>query len=133
MRRLGDLRLAGLGVVLFGVGDALWLVPRLPVVIPGTAIAGVGVAWAVVALATSYQRRSPTEVQGRVNAAANMLFSVPQTISIAIGAALITVIDYRVLIVTMAAVFALAAAYLFTRRGETQPALTPAASPGAAG
>ena len=44
-----------------------------------------------------------------------MLFSVPQTISIAIGAALITVIDYRLLIVAMAAVFALASAYLFTR------------------
>lgn len=96
LRRLGDVRVAGLGVVLFGVGDALWLFPRLPVVIPATAIAGAGIAWAVVALATSYQRRSPTEVQGRVNAAANMLFSVPQTISIAIGAALITVIDYRV-------------------------------------
>jgi MFS family permease len=133
LRRIGDIRLAGIGVILFGVGDALWLVPRLPVVIPATAIAGLGIAWAVVALATSYQRRSPTEVQGRVNAAANMLFSVPQTISIAIGAALITVIDYRVLIVTMAAVFTLAAAYLFTRREEDSPAITPAASPEAAG
>ena len=90
MRRLGDLRLAGLGVVLFGVGDALWLFPRLPVVIAGDGGRRLGIAWAVVALATSYQRRSPTEVQGRVNAAANMLFSVPQTISIAIGAALVT-------------------------------------------
>ena len=110
MRRLGDLRLAGLGVVLFGVGDVLWLVPRLAVVLPATASQASEIAWAVVALATSYQRRSPTEVQGRVNAAANMLFSVPQTISIAVGAALITVIDYRLLIVAMAAVFALASA-----------------------
>jgi hypothetical protein len=54
-----------------------------------------------------------------------MLFSVPQTISIAVGAALITLVDYRVEIVAMAAVFALAAAYLLTRRAapEVEPAL----------
>jgi uncharacterized membrane protein YfcA len=62
-----------------------------------------------------------------------MLFSVPQTISIAIGAALITVIDYRMLIVAMAAVFTFAAAYLLTRREDEQLAVTPAASPEAAG
>ena len=129
MRRIGDLRLAGLGTVLFGVGDSLWLLPRLA----GRSsrrrrVAGVGIAWAVVALATAYQRRSPMEVQGRVNAAANMLFSVPQTISIAVGAALITVVDYRLLIVVMAAVFALAAVYLLTRREEESLAPTPAAS-----
>jgi len=39
MRRLGDVRLAGLGVVLFGVGDGLWLFPRLPVVLVATAVA----------------------------------------------------------------------------------------------
>ena len=57
---------------------------------PSTAVAGVGIVWAVVSLSTAYQRRSPNEVQGRVAAAANMLFSVPQTIGIAVGAALIT-------------------------------------------
>jgi hypothetical protein len=57
-------------------------------------------------------------VQGRVYAAANMLFSVPQTISIAVGAALITIVDYRVEIIAMAVVFALSAAYLLTRQRE---------------
>jgi hypothetical protein len=55
-----------------------------------------------------------------------MLFSVPQTISIAAGAALITFVDYRVEIVAMAVVFMLAAAYLLTRRDEAieaEPAL----------
>jgi uncharacterized membrane protein YfcA len=57
-------------------------------------------------------------MQGRVAAAANMLFSVPQTISIAVGAALITIIDYRVEIVAMAIVFLVAAVYLLTRPRE---------------
>jgi hypothetical protein len=43
---------------------------------------------------------------------------VPQTISIAVGAALITLIDYRIEIVAMACVFAVASAYLLTRRDD---------------
>jgi MFS family permease len=125
MRRVGDLRLAGIGIALFGLGDSLWLFPHEWLVLGATAVAGLGIVWAIVALATAYQRRSPSEVQGRVAAAANMLFSVPQTISIAVGAALITVIDYRIEIVAMAAVFLVAAAYLLTREHvrEVEPAL----------
>jgi MFS family permease len=118
MRRIGELRQAGIGVLLFGLGDSMWLVPRTGLVLAGTAVAGVGIAWAIVALATAYQVRSPGHMQGRVAAAANMLFSVPQTISIAVGAALITIIDYRIEIVAMAVVFLVAAIYLLTRPRE---------------
>ena len=116
MRRIGELRLAGIGLAVFGLGDICWLVPRLGVVLPSIAVAGLGIVWAIVALATAYQRRSPSELQGRVAAAANMLFSVPQTLSIAAGAALITLIDYRFEIVAMFVVLLLSAAYLLTRR-----------------
>jgi MFS family permease len=126
MRRVGELRLAGLGLLLFGVGDALWLVPRLSVVLPAMAIAGMGIVWAIVALGTSYQRYSPGELQGRVSAAANMLFSVPQTLSIAAGAVLIALVDYRVEIVTMGIVFLLASGYLLTRRREAAIEVEPA-------
>ena len=118
MRRIGDVRLAGIGIVLFGIGDLFWMVPSIPVVLASTAIAGVGIVWAVVSLSTAYQRRSPNQVQGRVAAAANMLFAVPQTIGIAAGAALITLVDFRVEIVTMTVVFLVAGAYLLTRRPE---------------
>jgi MFS family permease len=120
LRRIGDVRLTGLGLAVFAMGDAFLLVPRMATVLAGAVLAGVGIVWAVVALATAYQQRSPQSVQGRVNAAANMLFSVPQTISIAVGAALITVVDYRVEIVAMGAVVLVAAAYLLTRR-EAEP------------
>ena len=79
---------------------------------------GAGVAWVVIAAATAYQRRSPQELQGRVSAATNMLFSVPQTVSIAVGAALVTLIPYRIEIVIMGSVTLLSAAYLATRRVE---------------
>jgi MFS family permease len=126
MRRFGDVRLAGLGIGLFGVGSFFWMVPSIPVVLVSTAVAGAGIVWAVVALATAYQRRSPSEVQGRVAAAANMLFSVPQTIGIAAGAALLTVVGYRVEILAMAVVFLAAAGYLLTRSGEDASEVEPA-------
>jgi MFS family permease len=126
MRKIGELRLAAIGLTLFGVGDALWLIAKLGVVLPAMALAGVGIVWAIVALATAYQRRSPTDMQGRVAAASNMLFSVPQTISIAVGAALVTLIDYRIEIVAMASVFAVASAYLLTRRDERVEEARPA-------
>ena len=118
LKRAGDVRLAGIGIFVFGAADGFLLVPRVGVIAAAAAAAGVGLVWAIVAIATAYQRRSPAQLQGRVSAAANMLFSVPQTISIALGAALITVIDYRVEIVIMTAAVLLAATYLLTRRRE---------------
>lgn len=115
MRRIGDIRLAGIGLIAFGVACFGFLIPSLEGVLPSVVVFGAGVAWLVVAAATAYQQRSPQVMQGRVAAASNMLFSVPQTASIALGAALITVIDYRVEIVIMALVTLLAAVYLSTR------------------
>ncbi len=128
-----DIRLLIAGQTLSMFGDwamiivlGIWAKVNEPAVRAATAVAGLGIVWAIVALATAYQRRSPSHVQGRVSAAANMLFRVPQTISIAAGAALITVVDYRVEIVAMAVVFVLAAAYVLTRRDdaiEAEPAV----------
>jgi MFS family permease len=122
MRHIGELRVAAVGIAVFAVGDGLWLIPSLPVVFVAMAVAGLGIVWAVVAIGTAYQRRSAQTMQGRVSAAANMLFSVPQTLSIAAGAALISIVDYRVEIVTMLVGTALCAAYLLTRRIE-EPAV----------
>jgi len=118
VKRIGDLRLTGLGLLTFAAGDAVLLVPRLGAIAPAVVVAGVGIVWAVVALATAYQRRSPSELQGRVSAAANMLFSVPQTISIALGALLVTLIDYRLEIAIMTVCTLFAGAYLLSRKGD---------------
>jgi hypothetical protein len=122
MRRVGDLRVAGIGIALFGGGVMFWLVPSIPTVLAGTAVAGVGIVWAIVAISTAYQKRSPAHMQGRVAAAANMLFSVPQTISIAVGAILVSVLDYRVELLIIGAVFLSSSVYLLTR-GSSEPRL----------
>jgi MFS family permease len=115
MRRVGDVRLTGLGLVLFALASFGFLTPSLGAVLPSVVVFGAGVAWVVIAASTAYQRRTPQMLQGRVSAATNMLFSVPQTVSIALGAALVTLIDYRIEIVVMGLVTLFAAAYLFTR------------------
>jgi MFS family permease len=101
LRRVGDARLVGLGLVLFAVGDGFFVAHSLALVVLGIVIAGVGVPWAIVAFGTAIQLRSPAHLQGRVYSAADMALSLPQTISLALGAALSTVVDYRILVLAM--------------------------------
>ncbi len=126
MRRIGDVRVTGAGLVLFSAACFGLLTPSLGAVVPSVVVFGAGVAWVVIAAATAYQRRSPQVLQGRVSAATNMLFSVPQTVSIAVGAALVTLIDYRIEIVIMALVTLAAAAFLLTRSESEAYVVDPA-------
>ena len=64
---------------------------------------------------TLFQRRTPPELMGRAAAALGLVLSTPQTIAIALGAALIAVMDYRILLLVMASLAALTSAYLLTR------------------
>ena len=128
MRRLGDIRTVGVGMAIFS-GCALLLTRvSLPVVIVAFASVGVGVAWLLVAFGTALQLRTPLAIQGRVSAAADLSLSGAQTISIATGAALSTLVDYRILLVAMAVVTFASATYLLTRRREPVPSVKRAAA-----
>lgn len=118
VRRLGDVRTVGIGLGLFGLGDLLLVVSSLPVVLVGFFIAGVGIVWAIVAFSTALQTRTPLAIQGRVSSAADVSLSIAQTTSIATGAALSTLVDYRILLAAMAAVVVASAVYLLTRHHE---------------
>ena len=115
LRRLGDVRLAGIGMAGFAVGDLTFMSSSLPLIAVGIIVAGFGVSWLIVGLMTAVQVRTPLRLQGRVSSAADVLISTPQTISIAVGAALIAVVDYRVLVVVEAVAVALCGVYLLTR------------------
>jgi hypothetical protein len=129
LRRIGDGRTLGIGILVFGAGDSLFLFPLLGPVVVGFVIAGIGLSWAVVAFGTAVQTRTPPELQGRVYSAADTLIGVPQTISIALGAFLITVVDYRVLIVVMGLVTGLVGMLLAVGGAPPEPAAEPAAAP----
>jgi MFS family permease len=100
----------------------LLAVHSLPVVMVGFVVAGVGIVWAIVAFNTALQTHTPLAIQGRVSAAADISLSIAQTTSIATGAALSTLVDYRILLAVMAAVLAFSAGYLLTRREPPIPA-----------
>jgi MFS family permease len=116
VRRFGDGRALAFGLLAIAAGDICLIASSLPVVLLGVVVQGAGVPWAVVAFMTAVQVRSPMSLQGRAFAAADMSVTVPQTISIAVGAGLVAVVDYRWLIAVMSAVIALAGIYLLTRR-----------------
>jgi hypothetical protein len=120
LRVLGDVRLAGLGMAGFAIGELSFTSSSLPLVAVGVAVAGFGVSWFIVGLMTALQVRTPLRLQGRVSSAADVFISTPQTVSIAVGAALIAVVDYRVLVVAESVAVAVCAAYLLTR-----PAVVP--------
>jgi MFS family permease len=118
LRRFGDVRLVGIGMALFAAGDGTFATSSLPLVSFGFAVAGFGLAWLIVGFATSIQVRTPQQLQGRVASAADTMISTPQTVSIALGASLVGVVDYRALVAVMAVVLVACAAYLLTRGPE---------------
>ena len=121
LRRVGPARAQGWGLALVGIaGCAMALagagVPMLPIVTVACFVAGVGIPWMVVALITTRQRCTPPRLQGRVGAAMNVAMTVPQLLSTGAGAALILVVDYRVLMVVAGVVLVACASSLFTSR-----------------
>jgi hypothetical protein len=128
LRALGDVRIAGLGMAGFALGELSFVSSNLALVAVGVAVAGFGISWFIVGLMTAIQVRTPLRLQGRVSSAADVIISTPQTVSIAVGAALIAVVDYRLLVVAESVAVAFCAAYLLTRptvvpaETETPPA-----------
>ena len=118
MKRSAEGVLAGLGLLLIAFGTLLLTFPSLIVVLTGVVLFGTGLPWLIVGVYTLIQRATPSQLQGRVYSAFDVLIGTPQTISIALGAALIGVIDYRLLLIVMAVVLACSAVYLLTRREQ---------------
>ena len=104
IRRIGLRRAILLSVLVLGVAVLASAVPSLPVVLLGAALMGLGVSWLVIAFVTLRQRETPMRLQGRTSAAASMLINVPQVLANIIAAAVIGVVDFRILILVTSAV-----------------------------
>lgn len=121
IRRLGEVGTAALGVLLFAIGFGGFAYPNLVLGFASAVVFGLAIPIAVVALNTLLQRTTPGPLVGRVAAAAEAVIGTPQTLSIMLGAVLVTVYDYRALFVAMAVVMAGAAGYLWLGRAMTRP------------
>jgi MFS family permease len=123
MRRAGASKTVGLALGCFALAAVGWQTGPLPLVLAGAVLDGLGVVWLSVGLFTAMQEHTPPRLQGRVNAAATTLIITPQTLSIAAGAALISVVSYRLLLLVMAVIIGACAAWLLAH-----PAAAPTGS-----
>ncbi len=113
--RLGAPRVVSLGLALAALGTAPLLGTSVVGVALGMASLGAGITWAVIGFVTERQVRTPSRLQGRVQAAGAMLLSVPQTALALLGAAAVGAVDLRLLIAVVVA--GLVAAALVALRG----------------
>lgn len=127
VERIGEARTAGLGMALFALGIGLLAAPNLLLVTGGMAVLGSGIPWLAVGVTTLIQRRTPAALLGRAAAALQLLTGAPNVLSVAAGAALVAVVDYRVLIGAIVAVVGACAAYVVIRAGT--PRGTPVPPP----
>ncbi|HEX5407484.1 MAG TPA: MFS transporter [Pseudonocardiaceae bacterium] len=119
MRRWGEGRTVGIGLAMIGIGAAAMIAPAMAPVLTGTVVLGFGVPLFVVGWSTGLQRYTPPRLQGRVNAAANLMLSGPQTASIGLGATLIAIVDYRILLLVIFAGMLVSGAILLIKPAAT--------------
>jgi MFS family permease len=95
MRRVGERWLCAFGLMGIVVGSLLFEAGPVAVVLGGAAVFGMALPPLLVGAYTLLQLRTPAELQGRAFSAFDLIGSVPQTISIAVGALLIGTLGYR--------------------------------------
>jgi MFS family permease len=130
--RFGACRTSAAGYALMGTGMALCVAQSLPLFVAGVILNGAGLPMLAVALGTAEHLYTPARLQGRVGAAVGMGTDLAQSCSIAAGAVLIGVLDYRVMYALMAASGLVCAAAVLVRRPPV-PAVVPSVADGPAG
>jgi MFS family permease len=109
MRRVGERWLCGIGLIGIAVGSLLLEGGSLVFVLLGGVAFGLALPPLLVGAYTLLQLRTPGELQGRAFSAFDLIASLPQTMSIALGAVLITVLGYQGELTIIAVVVSFAA------------------------
>jgi MFS family permease len=112
MARVGERRGCALGMTVAAVGLPLLATSSLALVLAGAIVFGAGMSWILVGAVTLLQRSTPAHLQGRAYAVLEMALAVPQTAAVAVGAALVDLVDHRLLLLAMAALMAVAGVVL---------------------
>ncbi|GGY56642.1 MFS transporter [Streptomyces omiyaensis] len=121
LRRVPERLLAAGGLALFAAAAGVRALPSEAAALTASAVIGLGMPWVLVAAVTAVQREAPAEAVGRVAATAHTVLFVPNAAALALGAALVTTVDVRVLLPVVAAAgltWAAVAAARTPARGE---------------
>jgi MFS family permease len=125
IRSSGELAAIGAGIAVYGLATIAMAVPALSAVLGASVAIGVGMTVPVVGRVTLLQRSTPSRLLGRAATAYDAIGGVCQVVSIAAGAALVTVVSYRLLLPALGVLALAAAGYAF--RGAALARTGPAA------
>ncbi|MEV6668357.1 MFS transporter [Streptomyces nigra] len=122
LRRLGAHRLAGYGIAVTAVAAGLRAVPSDAAALLCSAAIGAGLPCVLIAAFTAVQRETPDALLGRTAATAHTLVLAPNAVGLAVGAALVEVVDVAVLLAALGVVWAASAALM--RQSAASPSRT---------
>jgi MFS family permease len=110
--RIGEVRSLALALTLGAGGMACYSFATIPSALLASLLFGCCLAGVIVCWTTLIQRRTPGELLGRAAAAGEALASIPYVGAIGLGAAIVTMVDYRALSAVAAVGFVIASVYL---------------------
>jgi MFS family permease len=129
INRTGELAAIAAGVAVYGLATIGMSLPALPAVVAAATGIGIGLTVPMVGRVTLLQRSAPSHLLGRANTAYDAVGGISQVVAIAAGAALVTVVDYRLLLPALGIVVLAAAGYARRGAGLTAPAPVKVATP----
>jgi MFS family permease len=97
MRRIGELRTIAIAAFAAGIGLALFGTAALILVFVAAVGFGIANTLFMVGYTTVMQRRTPLEMQGRVMTAVEAVATLPFLFSVAVGAVLVGLVDFRLI------------------------------------
>jgi MFS family permease len=115
LRRVPEGTMVALGLGMAVCSVLLLALPSIGFVLVGMVLIGFVGPWVIVAAITAIQRRTPGDLLGRVSGAFQLSLSLPQVTSVGLGAILIAIVSYRVLLVVIAVVAAASVAFLVSQ------------------
>ncbi|MFF7165433.1 MFS transporter [Streptomyces sp. NPDC008086] len=127
LRRLGELRFAAYGIALTAVAAGLRAIPSDAVALACSAASGVRLPCVLIAALTAVQRETPDALLGRTAATANTLVFTPNVIGLAAGAALVELLDIRLVSPVLGVVWLVTAVPLL--QSAASPSRTATRSP----
>lgn len=130
LRRLPERVFTAAGIALFALAVGVRALPYDAVALVASAAIGAGLPCVLIAAMTAVQRETPDAVLGCTSATANSLMMVPNAVALALGAALVAVLDIRVLLPLIGAAGLLTAVLLVTDRRVGSPLLERSRGPG---
>ncbi|MEU7032152.1 MFS transporter [Streptomyces sp. NPDC046237] len=98
LRRVPGRSAAAAGLALFALAVGARAVPHDGAALAASVLIGVGLPLVLIAAMTAVQREAPADAVGRAAATAHTLLFVPNALALALGAALVALVDLQVLL-----------------------------------